>query len=63
MSSNDHTRVRIFCDDQSGVIAAATQFVHQHGGNIVDLDQHSDSSRNKFYMRISWEIDNFDISH
>ena len=63
MSSNDHARVRIFCDDRPRIIAAVTQFVHQHGGNIVDLDQHSDSSRNKFYMRISWEIDNFDISH
>jgi formyltetrahydrofolate deformylase len=63
MTSNDHAILRIFCEDQPGIIAAVTQFVHQHGGNIVDLDQHSDSTRNKFYMRISWEMDDFDISH
>jgi formyltetrahydrofolate deformylase len=63
MTSSDHAILRIHCDDQPGIIAAVTQFVHQHGGNIVDLDQHTDSTRDKFYMRISWEMDRFDLSH
>ena len=61
MTSNDHAILRIFCDDQPGIITAVTQFVHQHG-NIVDLVQHSDSTRNKFYMR-ALGMDDFDISH
>lgn len=63
MTNADHAILRIHCDDQPGIIAAVTHFVHQHGGNIVDLDQHTDSTRNKFYMRISWEMDRFDLSH
>lgn len=63
MSNTDHAILRIHCDDQPGIIAAVTQFVHRHGGNIVDLDQHTDSSRSKFYMRISWEMEQFDLTH
>ena len=63
MNTYDHAILRIHCEDQPGIIAAVTQFVHQHGGNIVDLDQHTDSTRDKFYMRISWEMDQFDLSH
>lgn len=53
--------ILIHCNDQPGIIAAVTQFVHNHGGNILDLDQHTDSSRNKFYMRISWSLDDFKL--
>ena len=63
MKLTNHAILRIHCQDQLGIIAAVTQFVHQHGGNIVDLDQHTDAHRNKFYMRISWEMDQFDLSH
>jgi len=63
MTSSEQAILRIHCEDQPGIIAAVTQFVHRHGGNIVDLDQHTDSTRNKFYMRISWEMDHFDLNH
>jgi len=62
MTTSDHAILRIHCADKPGIIAAVTQFVHQHGGNIVDLDQHTDSVRNKFYMRISWEMQHFDLN-
>ena len=51
--------ILIHCNDQPGIIAAVTQFVHLHGGNILDLDQHTDATRNKFYMRVSWSLENF----
>lgn len=53
--------ILIHCNDQPGIIAAVTRFVHEHGGNILDLDQHTDAARNKFYMRISWSLQGFDI--
>ena len=62
MSQTPHEAViLIHCKDQPGIIAAVTQFVHNHGGNILDLDQHTDSARDKFYMRVSWSLENFEI--
>ena len=63
MPLDNHAILRIHCNDQPGIIASVTQFVHQHGGNIVDLDQHTDATYNKFYMRISWEMNDFDLAY
>ncbi len=62
MQQNQQAILLIHCEDQPGIIAAVTDFVHQHGGNIIDLDQHTDTVRNKFYMRISWDVEHFDLS-
>jgi formyltetrahydrofolate deformylase len=34
-----HLRMNVIGEDRTGVIAAFTNFLFQHGGNIVDLDQ------------------------
>lgn len=52
----------IHCEDRPGIIAEVTRFVLEHGGNILDLDQHTDSANKKFYMRVSWELTDFDVS-
>ena len=44
------------CDDRSGIVAALTHFVAEYRGNIVDLDQHTDSREKKFFMRLVWDI-------
>jgi formyltetrahydrofolate deformylase len=62
MQQNQQAILLIHCEDQPGIIAAITDFVHQHGGNIIDLDQHTDTVRNKFYMRISWDVEHFDLN-
>jgi formyltetrahydrofolate deformylase len=46
----------IHCDDRPGLVASVTQFLHQHGGNILDLDQHTDKEHKKFFMRVAWEL-------
>ena len=51
----------IHCDDKPGIIAAVTKYVAEHGGNILDLDQHTDSVNRKFYMRVSWDMEQFDL--
>lgn len=53
----------IHCDDKPGIIAAVTRFILDHGGNIMDLDQHTDSSSEKFYMRVSWDLTDFVTEH
>ena len=51
----------IFCPDQPGVVAAVAEFIHENGGNIVDLDEHVDASDDIFYMRVEWSLDSFAI--
>ncbi len=51
----------IHCDDQPGLVASITQFIHAHKGNILDLDQHTDKDHKKFFMRVAWETDAFTL--
>ncbi len=49
------------CPDREGIIALASRFIKEHGGNVVNLDQHVDRDEGIFFMRIEWEITNFTI--
>ncbi len=46
------------CEDQSGIVAALTNFVAEYRGNIIDLDQHTDNETKQFYMRLVWDLKN-----
>lgn len=50
-----------YCDDKQGILANITDYINSHNGNIIHLDQHVDSEEKLFYIRIEWEIDQFDI--
>ena len=52
----------IYCEDRSGIIAAVTDFIQAHEGNIIYLDQYVDSEEKIFFMRIEWDLQNFVIS-
>ncbi len=52
----------IYCEDRSGIISAVTDFINEHDGNIIYLDQYVDAEENTFYMRIEWELEKFIIS-
>jgi len=45
--------------DTKGIIATITNWIFDHGGNIVYLDQHTDSVEDMFFMRIRWDLDGF----
>ena len=51
----------IHCQDKPGIVVAITDFIHNNGGNILYLDQHVDSERGVFFMRIEWDLENFVI--
>ncbi len=51
----------IDCPDQVGIIATTTNYLQAHKGNVVELEQHVDESNSRFFMRIEWELDGFDI--
>lgn len=44
----------IHCPDRPGLVASVTALIGQLGGNIVDLDQHVDTERGVFFMRVEW---------
>lgn len=50
------------CPDQPGIIAKVTAFLSKNNGNIVDLEQHVDSADKHFFMRVEWQLDNFNIT-
>ena len=52
----------IHCDDRPGLVASITRFIHEHRGNILDLDQHTDKQHKKFFMRVEWELAEFTIA-
>ena len=49
------------CRDQTGLVAAVTDFLHKNNGNIIDLDQHVDRDNEHFFMRVEWELEGFAI--
>ncbi len=51
----------IHCPDKPGIVVAITDFIYNNGGNIVYLDQHVDSERGVFFMRIEWDLASFAI--
>jgi formyltetrahydrofolate deformylase len=55
-------RLLISCPDASGLVARITGFVAQHGGNILDLDQHTDPDERMFFARVVIELNGFTLT-
>jgi formyltetrahydrofolate deformylase len=53
--------LRVRCPDRTGIIAALSDFVFRHGGNVLDLDQHSEPETGGFFMRLVWSLDRFTL--
>ncbi|MDO4246597.1 MAG: formyltetrahydrofolate deformylase [Deinococcus sp.] len=51
----------ITCADQPGIVAAVSQFLRNHGANIIHSDQHStDPSGGTFFMRMEFYLPGLD---
>ncbi len=62
MKSNDNSAViLLYCPDRAGILAAVTEFINQHKGNILYLDQYVDRVEKMFFMRIKWDLNDFQI--
>jgi formyltetrahydrofolate deformylase len=58
----DNIRLLIDCPDHRGVVAAVSNFIALHNGNIVDADQHvSDPPGSTFFMRMEVESQGFGL--
>ncbi len=51
----------ISCPDRKGLVAAISDFVFRHGGNILHADEHADESSNLFLMRVEFDPAEFDV--
>lgn len=49
------------CPDRKGIVAAIANFLYQHGANILHADQHQDNKLSLFFMRVEWDLRDFDL--
>jgi formyltetrahydrofolate deformylase len=49
------------CRDRKGLVAAVSDFLYRHGGNIVHADQHTDREEDIFLQRVEWQLAGFAI--
>ncbi len=52
----------IQCEDRAGIVAGVSGWIHEHGGNILDADQHTDPDTGSFFMRIEFDRTGFRIA-
>ncbi|RWA05522.1 hypothetical protein EKO27_g9584 [Xylaria grammica] len=52
MSANDDHILTLSCPDKPGIVHAVTGLLASHGLNILDLQQFSDRTSQKFFMRV-----------
>jgi formyltetrahydrofolate deformylase len=51
----------VSCPDRKGLVAAIAQFLYSHGANILHADQHQDAEFGRFFMRVEWDLDGFQL--
>jgi formyltetrahydrofolate deformylase len=51
----------VSCRDRTGLVAALSDFVFRHNGNILDADQHADAETGQFFMRLRWDVSRFQL--
>jgi formyltetrahydrofolate deformylase len=49
------------CPDTKGIVAALSNFVYRHGGDIVHAEQHTDEQEKVFFQRIEFRLDDLDL--
>ncbi len=62
MDIKNHAILLLSCPDQKGIVASVSRFIYEHNGNIVHAEQYTDTQKGRFFMRIEWELDDFDLS-
>ncbi|NCB68681.1 MAG: formyltetrahydrofolate deformylase [Bacteroidia bacterium] len=62
MIENEQTAILlIHCPDKPGILAAVTEFINHHQGNILYLDQYVNREEKVFFMRVEWDLSSFQI--
>lgn len=59
--SNRTAILLITCQDQKGLVARVSGFIHDFGGNILDSDHHTDRETGDFLMRTVFDLEGFQV--
>jgi formyltetrahydrofolate deformylase len=60
--ANPHSAILlVHCADRRGLVASVTEFIFKNKGNILYLDQHVDTHKGVFFMRVEWDLAQFTI--
>lgn len=59
---SDSAILLIHCPDARGIVAAVSGFLASHNANILHSDQHQDEDLGLFFMRIEWDVAEFDLN-
>src|ERR1039457_6585828 len=51
----------IDCPDRKGLVAGVANLLYRYGANITHADQHQDPEAELFFMRMEWELADFDL--
>ena len=51
----------IDCPDRKGLVAGVANLLYRYGANITHADQHQDPEAELFFMRVEWDLTDFDL--
>ncbi|HEY6880797.1 MAG TPA: formyltetrahydrofolate deformylase [Polyangiales bacterium] len=51
-----HATLLVSCPDRKGIVASLAQLLYGHGANIIDADQHTDTTAKMFFQRIRFDL-------
>ena len=60
-SSHSNATLLFSSPDQKGLVSMITGFIAQYGGNIISLHEHVDSFDKSFFLRVVWDMKDFEI--
>jgi formyltetrahydrofolate deformylase len=63
MSSGTLATLLVTCPDRRGIVATLSQVLFGHGANILDSDQHSDTTARLFFQRIRFDTSELMTDH
>ena len=55
-STSTAATLMVQCPDRKGLIAALAQLLYDHGANILQAQQHTESSEQMFFQRIRFDM-------
>ncbi len=62
MGNTNTATLLVSCPDRKGLVAALAKLLYEHGGNILQAQQHADPVEKMFFQRIRFDLSELDIS-
>jgi len=61
-NGSSHATLILSCPNQKGLVAQISQFIFQHKGDIINLDEHVDKEEQMFFIRVEWDLKESTVS-